>query len=60
MGRSVEKRDSYLSLSMEKTQVATYASIHSVRTAIKHTNKKFGKDLKESMVRDWVKVKSVP
>ena len=51
MSRSVEKRGgrrgSYLSVSAEKEQVATYASTHSVRTAIKHFSKAFGKDLKE-------------
>ena len=42
------RRGSYLSVSAEeKAQVATYASTHSVRTAIKHFSKAFGKDLKD-------------
>ena len=46
-------RRGYLSVSAEeKAQVATYASTHSVRTAIKHFSKAFGKDLKEKTVRD--------
>ena len=60
IARSVEKRGgrwgSYLSGSVEeKAQVATYTSTHSVRVAIKHFSKAFGKDLKENTVRDWVK-----
>ena len=59
IARSVEKRGgrqgSYLSVSAEKAQVATYISTHSVRAAIKHFSKAFGKDLKENTVRDWVK-----
>ena len=50
--RSVEKRGgrqgSYLSVSVEeKAKVETYTSTHSVRTAIKHFSKAFGKDLKD-------------
>ena len=57
IARSVEKRGgrqgSYFSVSAEeKVQVATNASTHSVRTAIKHFSKAFGKDLKENTVRD--------
>ena len=57
IARSVEKRGgrrgSYLSVSAEeKVQVVTNASTHSVRTAIKHFSKAFGKDLKENTVRD--------
>ena len=51
IARNVEKcggrRGSYLSVSAEKEQVATYVSTHSVRTAIKHFSKAFGKDLKD-------------
>ena len=51
IARSVEKREgrrgSYLSVSAEKAQIATYASTHSVRTAIKHFSKAFRKDLKD-------------
>ena len=50
MWRSVgelRRRGSYLSVSAEKAQVATYASTHSVRTAIKHFSKAFGRDLKD-------------
>ena len=50
------KRGSYLSLSAEeKTQVANYSSIHGVRAAVRSFSKMFGKDLKETTVRDWVK-----
>ena len=59
IARSVEKRGgrrgSYLLVSAEKAQVATYASTHSVHTAIKHFSKEFGKDLKENTVRYWVR-----
>ena len=56
IARSVEehggRQGSYLSVSaQEKAQVATYASTHSVRTAIKHFSKAFGKDLKENTVQ---------
>ena len=51
IARSVEKRGgrrgSYLSVSAEKAQVATYTSTHSVHTAIEHFSKAFGKDLKD-------------
>ena len=53
IARSVEKhggrRESYLSVSAEKAQVAIYASTHSIRTAIKHFSKAFGTDLKKTM-----------
>ena len=51
IARSVENREgrwgSYLSVSAEKAQIATYASTHSIRTAIRHFSKAFGKDLKD-------------
>ena len=39
----------------KKMQVATYASIHIFCTVIENFSKAFGKDLKENMVRDWIK-----
>ena len=39
------RRGSYLLVSAEKAQVATYASTHCVHTAIKHFSKAFSKDL---------------
>ena len=39
----------------EKAQVARYASTNGVRAAVRHFSVKFGKDLKENTVRDWVK-----
>ena len=38
----------------EKARVATYGSINGA-CAIKHFSKELGKDLKENMVRDWIK-----
>ena len=50
------KRGSYLSFTAEeKAQVAKYGSTNGVRAAVKRFSKVFGKDLKESTVRDWVK-----
>ena len=49
------KRGSYLSFTPEeKAQVAKYGSTNRVRAAVKRFSNVFGKDLKESTVRDWV------
>ena len=51
-----KKRGQYLSFTVEeKAQVARYASTNGVRAAVRHFSMKFGKDLKENTVRDWVK-----
>ena len=51
-----KKRGQYLLFTAEeKVQVARYASTNGVRAAVRHFSVKFGKDLKENTVRDWVK-----
>ena len=54
---TTKKRGQHLSFTTEeKAQVVRYASTNGVRAAVRHFSMKFGKDLKENAVRDWVKV----
>ena len=63
IARSVEKRggrrESYLSVSAEKAQVAIYSSTHNIRTAIKHFSKAFGKDLKKTVQDPGHEIKKI-
>lgn len=51
-----KKRGQHLSFTAEeKARVARYASTNGVCAAVRHFSVKFGKDLKENAVRDWLR-----
>ena len=50
-------RSFYLSFTAgEKAEVAKHGSTYGFRAAIKHFSKKFGKDLKQNTISEWIKV----